>query len=257
MRNLGWKAARLTLITIALSAFGGAAFSVFAGDEPEHGAEHTPSKITKPAEPTEAQAAAKPDPALAGGCLADVSALEDLKRRKAELEAAQKELATKEAELKARERALTDEMAKLAEARDEIAHIEESGKKISEEKVAKLVETIEGMSPKAGSALLSNIDEPLAVAAMTRISTPKLSKLMNVMESSRSTRLSELMAGVVRVKRTKPASTSSIDAAETTVPMPAKPAKGGEKYDGKNNEQASRIPGGSAGAERQPASQRQ
>src|SRR5947209_3409653 len=74
----------------------------------------------------------------------------------------------------------------------------------------------------------------------------KLVKMMNVMDPSRSTKLSELLAGVVRVK-SRPTST---DVAVTTI----NPRKGGEKYDGKTNEQDGKSHDGDANAtHREPA----
>ena len=239
MRIDRWK----TIWSMALIIFfGGAVVSVFAGD----GA--TPPSPT-PAASDGAKAVSSKDAAESdsnvdetpAGCLADAATLEDLKRQKREIEGRSKDLAAREAELKARERALSDEMKKLVEARDELAKMDVTRKKENETKVAKLVETLEGMNPKAASALISSIDENLAIQTMTRLSTAKLSKVMNIMDPQRSTKLTELLAGVTRVKRSK--SVSNDDAAEVTAERPREralnPMKGGEKNDGKSHEQAS------------------
>lgn len=167
-----------------------------------------------------------PESVSAGGasapCLTEV-ALDDLRRGKLEIEARAKDLASREQELKAREKALEDEISKIQAIRDDIASRESLSKRENEEKVNKLVETFETMSPKSASQVLSSLDETLAVATMSKMSTQRLAKLLNVMEPSRSTRLSEIMAGVTRAKK----SASSGAAVVTSVSANAI-AKGGE-----------------------------
>jgi flagellar motility protein MotE (MotC chaperone) len=154
------------------------------------------------------------------------SAVDELRRQRDAIDLKQKELASKELELKARERALDEELKKLKDTRDEISKIDDSRKKENEEKVAKFVETLETMSPKASSQLLGSIDESLSVAAIARMSTAKLAKIMNVMDPAKSSKLTELMAGVVRARN---------PAASAVAPRPESKsvAKGGEKQNAK------------------------
>jgi flagellar motility protein MotE (MotC chaperone) len=164
-----------------------------------------------------------------GGCLVDQAALEDLKKRKAELDAREQALAAKEAELAAAQRDAEEQLKKIQAVRDSIAASQELAKSENQEKVAKLVSTFEGMSPKAAAKLMSEIDESLAVATMAQISTQKLSKIMNVMEPERASRLSELLAGVARAKELSSASRDAAVAANST--------KGGGITDGNVNNQ--------------------
>jgi flagellar motility protein MotE (MotC chaperone) len=165
---------------------------------------------------------------VSAGCLADPAAVEDLQRRRDELDARDKDLKTRETELKARERALEEELQKIAAVREDIEKIEGARKKESSDKVAKLVETFETMSPKAASALMTTLDESLAVAAMAKISTAKLARIMNSMEPRKSARLSELLAGVVRTRSAIQGTTNQS-------------AKGGEKHDGQTEQHDSNI----------------
>ena len=285
LRIDGWK----WLWSIAmLSFFGGVTFSVFSGDEP--GPSLADAAETTEGTATTAEAAnggdhkgdsaksepeATKDPVIkrtVEGCLADSATLEDLKRQKRDLEMRQKDLAAREAELKAREQALAGEIGKLSEVREEISKIDGDRKKENEAKVAKLVETIESMNPKAAAGLVAAIDETLAVQAISRLSTAKLAKILNIMDPARSTKLSELLAGVTRVKKIKHASPSAPGADDASVvtadrgrsqsaePATA-PAKGGDQYDGKSHEQANNRStsdaadsNGSSGTRRQPAS---
>ncbi|MBY0470330.1 hypothetical protein K2X30_04115 [bacterium] len=159
-------------------------------------------------------------------CLTDPAAIEDLRKKKEEIEARAKVLDAKEEELKTKGIALEEEIKSLQNLRDEIAKINELQKADRQEKVAKIVETIEAMSPKASAKLLSSIDDALAVAAMSALNTQKLAKIVNLMEPDDSSRLTELMAGVARAKKQ-----ASRDASEA-----AKKRKGGEKINDTNNQ---------------------
>lgn len=159
-------------------------------------------------------------------CLVEPAAIEDLKKQKEVLQAQMNELSARESELKAREAALNEEFKKLEVLRGDLGKIEGSRRQENEGRIGKLVETFETMSPKAASQVIAGLDESLAVAAMSKISTQKLAKILNVMEPRRSARLTELMAGVVRAREATRVElpTASSDAAVTT-----KMLKGGEK----------------------------
>ncbi len=224
----------------------GTALTVLGGDQPakeeKHGeaapaaqASGSPAAQASPV-PVDTRGEAKPE-AIAftqSSCITDPAVIEEFKKRREEFEVRAKELAAREAELKSRERALETEVKKLELVRDDIDRARAAFKKENEEKVSKLVETFQGMSPKAVAQMLTNLDDGLAIAAMTRMDTPKLSKVMNVMDPGRSSRLSEMMAGVVRA-RPEPA---SIDAAVTTVSS----TKGGEVNVGQNEQRVGSAP---------------
>jgi flagellar motility protein MotE (MotC chaperone) len=217
-----FKRNKFTLILISAVLLGGHVIS--ASTEPAPSA--SPSALPS-AQPEEVK---KAEPLSAAGCLVDSSILEDVKKRREELDIRQKDFIAKEAELDAREKALNESLKKLEAIREEIARAEEISKKDNEEKVSKLVETVQTMSPKAAAQLLSNIDEPLAVATMARMDVSKLAKVMNIMESGKSARLAESLAGVVRARKVSVSS----DTAVTTMS-----AKGGEVNDGQNNNKES------------------
>jgi flagellar motility protein MotE (MotC chaperone) len=157
----------------------------------------------------------------ASSCLSDPIVLDEIKKKREEIDQKWKELNAHEAELKARETAINEELKKLQDTRDEIAKLEDTQKKGSEEKIAKVVETLENMSPKSSAQMLSTLDDGLAVAAISQMSTQKLAKVMNVMEPARASKLTELLAGVVRAKHGATASVGSVttshDVAETAI----------------------------------------
>jgi flagellar motility protein MotE (MotC chaperone) len=176
------------------------------------------------------------DPQAPGACLVDSAAIEDIRKRREELDARAKELAARETELAAKERALGEELRKLEVVRDEIGRAEGTQKAQNEEKIAKLVETFQSMSPKAAAGVLASVDEGLAVAAMERIETPRLAKIMNVMEPGRVSRLTELLAGIIKARKSQS-------------------AKGGEKSNGQSEHEreqeqsgaVARSPAGASG----------
>lgn len=227
-------------------SFVGVTAATILSDEAISSQEGTPESAA-PAHATEIPVApgghetARPADAAGSACITSPVAVEDLNQQREKLQAREKELAAKEAELKALEQAVNEEFKKLDQARSDIAKIEGLKKKENQEKVAKIVETLETMSPKPASALLSSLDEPLAVTAMEQMSTQKLAKIMNIMEAGRSSRLTELLAGVVRARGATLAAVSvgrlspSNDGAATAKSS----VKGGEENDGQNKQQSS------------------
>ena len=242
MRIDRWK----TFWVIAvLGLFGGSVGLVFTGDDAAiaaSAAEQTEGSSFK----ENAKEPRASEPVIQKtdeGCLADSATLMDLRRQKIELETRIRELNSRDADLKAREQALNDQMKSLATTRDELEKIDQSRKAEGEAKVAKLVEAVENMNPKAAAQLLGTVDEGLATATMARLTTGKLAKVLNVMDPARSTKLSELLAGVARAKP-RPASHDVAVATTERTPAAASPrtsgpSKGGDTNDGKSHEQAS------------------
>ncbi|MBL7716726.1 MAG: hypothetical protein JNL01_14775 [Bdellovibrionales bacterium] len=160
-----------------------------------------PAEAPTAAAPTVAKESHRPQSPEA--CLAYEGAAEDIKKRREELDAREKELKAKETELLAKTQALEAEIRKISDIRDEISKVEAIQAKENETKVAKVVETIESMSPKAAAKMIANLDETLAVSAMNRLATPKLAKILNLMEPATASRLNEILAGVTRAKRSR------------------------------------------------------
>lgn len=158
-----------------------------------------------------------------GACLTDETAIEDMKKVREELVAKQKELEKRETELAAKEQALQDQLKQIESVRDEIKQAQSLGSAADETKIAKLVETFEGMSPKAAAAVLAGVDEGLATQALMRLSSPKTGKILAAMDSAKAAKITELLAGVARAKKTTP----TRDVAEAT-----NLKKGGTNNDG-------------------------
>lgn len=171
----------------------------------------------------------KPAPKDPDLCLSDPIVLDELKKRREALETREKELEKREAELAAKSKAIEEELSKMQGVRDEIAQIDQSRAKENEERVAKLIETLQVMSPKPAAKLVATLDEGLAVATLSKMDNGKLAKLLALMEPDKASRLSELMAGVVRarVKKTSAPTPERKDVSATTH-APGTPGNGGE-----------------------------
>lgn len=126
-------------------------------------------------------------------CLVDQKALGELKKQRTTYEEKLKALSDKESELEKREQAVKEEFAKLQALKSEIQGVKLEQKKQADEKVAKFVETVEAMSPKAASALLSKVELPLAVSAASKMTTQRLAKIMNLMDPVKASQLTEAM----------------------------------------------------------------
>jgi flagellar motility protein MotE (MotC chaperone) len=129
--------------------------------------------------------------------------LKDLAVLKLKLEERSKQLESRENELNAREKMLEEQMKELKRIRDEIERLNSSAKTQDESKISKIVETLEKMSPKAGAAVLSVIDESLAVEVYGRISSDKLAKILAQLDPEKASRLGERYAGVIKLRESK------------------------------------------------------
>ena len=203
-RRGAWSFLVLALLCGALS------LSVDSGQaEGQEAPAATPSAVPS-ANPAESEStdpeAQKSKAALrhdSGRCLVDPTAISDLRRRSEEVEARAKALESREQELAAQKRAVEEDVKRLTAVREEIEKLQGSLKKSGEERVAKLVETMEAMAPKGAAQLISGVEDQLAVSAMTRLSTAKLAKILPLMSPERSAFLTEKMAGVIRTQAKK------------------------------------------------------
>ncbi|MDR3606760.1 MAG: hypothetical protein P4M08_05180 [Oligoflexia bacterium] len=206
------KAARLLIFLLGSAGvfFGGAAFvgdgsipgavSAADGETVGAGASKAPVAAQPKVEPKVDEVAVDPRTGRGEGCLTDPSVLDDIQSQRDQLARREKDLAAKEAEMKSREQAVSEQIKKLEQIRADIAKTEALHKQDSEEKVAKLVDMMQTMSPKSAARVMSELDETLAVATMDKMETVKLAKIMNNLEPKKSSRLSEILAGVVRAR---------------------------------------------------------
>ena len=142
------------------------------------------------AKPVEAEVKKK----LSNECLASEEVIADLEARENKLKEQEGALKEREKEIAAQESALKQELAKLEAKRSEIRGVSEKEVAQREEQVNKLIETFEGMSPKAAAQVLGGVDDSLAVLALGRLTSLKAGKILGNLKPEKSARLSEMMA---------------------------------------------------------------
>jgi flagellar motility protein MotE (MotC chaperone) len=130
----------------------------------------------------------------ASECLASEEVIRDLETREKKIKQKEEALVEKEKELAAQQLAIKEEMNKLEQRQGEIQSAKSKELAANEEKVSKLIETLESMSPKAAAAVLGGVDEELAVVALSRLTSVKAGKILSNLKNDKSSRLSELMA---------------------------------------------------------------
>lgn len=198
--------------------------TTLTGDAPESSAqESVPAPDHSDGAPVVTLAAPTPFVKKASACLTDEASIQDFQDLKRQLAKREQDLRKREDEIAAKEQALSDELKKIDAVRDEIKSAQSTGEAKNEEKITKLVETFETMSPKSAAPIVAGLDDRLAVEAMSRLSSGKLGKILAAMEPKKSASLAEKIAGVVRAN-TVTRSTASVDAAATTNRV-----KGGEE----------------------------
>lgn len=130
--------------------------------------------------------------------MTDESVISDLNRRQAELDEWKSKLEAKEKELEIREKMLSEKVNELQVLRDSIQGVQAADREKMNQRVQKLVEITEKMSPKAAAKMIGELEERLAVDVITKVTPERVGKIMNLIPSDKSARLSELMTlGVV------------------------------------------------------------
>lgn len=127
-------------------------------------------------------------------CLASEEVIRDLEAREKKIKQKEEALVEKEKELAAQQLAIKEELNKLEQRQGEIQSARSKELAANEEKVSKLIETLESMSPKAAAGVLGGVDEELAVVALSRLTSVKAGKILSNLKNDKSSRLSELMA---------------------------------------------------------------
>jgi flagellar motility protein MotE (MotC chaperone) len=129
-----------------------------------------------------------------GECLASQEIIEDLEAREKKLLERETALKEKEKELQAQAVAIKEELSKLEAKKGDDQVARQKAVAAREEQVNKLMETFEGMSPKAAAQVLAGVEEELAVMALSRLTSVKAGKVLSNLKAEKSARLSELMA---------------------------------------------------------------
>ena len=143
---------------------------------------------------TEGRAVAAPKRKLSRECLASEEVISDLEAREKKLSEREAALNEREKDIVTQAQAVKDELAKLDSRQSEVQGVQQRELAKREEQVNKLIETFEGMSPKAAAQVMAGLDEDLAVMALGRLTSGKSGKILSNLKPEKSAKLSELMA---------------------------------------------------------------
>ncbi len=127
-------------------------------------------------------------------CLASEEIIADLQAREQLINERESALKEKEQEVSKQEEAVKEALARIDQEKNALIGIKEKSRADREEKINKLMETLETMSPKSAAGVLGNTDEELAVLALTRLPAVKSGKILGLLDPKKSSQLSELMA---------------------------------------------------------------
>ncbi len=132
-------------------------------------------------------------PAHEGKCLASEEIIRDIEARENAIKLKEAQFQERENEIAAEKNAIKDDLARLELIRNEIQGIKGKALAEHEEKVNRLVETFESMSPKSAALVIAKVDEDLAVTALSKVSTAKAAKILAAMDATKSSHLSEMI----------------------------------------------------------------
>ena len=127
-------------------------------------------------------------------CIASEEVVADIEAREKKIKEKEEALKEREKELAAQQSAVREELSKLESKKGEDRSVRQREAAAREEQVNRLMETFEGMSPKAAAQVIGGIDEDLAVMALGRLTSLKAGKILGILKPEKSARLSEMMA---------------------------------------------------------------
>lgn len=171
----------------------GIALAPLALGEAEENSKNTDVKAAD-VKTTETAPVAKPAKKVSSECLASEEIIQDIEAREQKINEREAQLVDREKEIEAQQKIVREELAKLEAVRAQIQGVNAQAMAEREEKVNKLIETFETMSPKAAAGVLGKVDDELAVTALSRLSTVKAGKILANLNPDKSSKLSELMA---------------------------------------------------------------
>jgi flagellar motility protein MotE (MotC chaperone) len=162
----------------------------FGNAEPDSAKPKATEAVTPAAAPVKA---AEHHP-VQTNCLVSGELIQDLEVRELALKEREAAISEREKDIDAQKAAVKEELNKLEVARQEIQGVR--GKELAdrEEKVNRLIETFETMSPKSAAQVIARVDEELATTALSRLSTAKAGKILSALDPNKSSRLSEMLA---------------------------------------------------------------
>ena len=178
---------------LALIAFASVPFAIGVAETKDNGKEAAKESAKETGKDVAVEKLSPAASVAASECLASEDVIKDLEIREKKLKQREEALIEKQKELVAQQGAIKEEMNKLESRQGDILTLKAKELAANEEKVNKLIETLETMSPKAAAGVLGAVDEELAVTALSRLTSVKAGKILSNLKNDKSSRLSELM----------------------------------------------------------------
>lgn len=127
-------------------------------------------------------------------CLASEEVVQDLELREKKLKEREESLKEKEKEIAAQAAAVKEELSRLESRKSEVQSAKQKELAQREEQVNKMIETLEGMSPKAAAQVVGGVEDDLAVLVLGRLTSSKAGKILSNLKAEKSARLAEMIA---------------------------------------------------------------
>ena len=121
----------------------------------------------------------------------EATLLQDLKRRQATLEKEEKALQVKKEDLKALQAELDQKMTQLTQLREELNKLLAKKKAQDETKLLHLVKLYEAMRSEEAAAVLTTMNDQIAVDLLTHMNSKKAGKILALIPTQRANELSE------------------------------------------------------------------
>ncbi len=118
----------------------------------------------------------------------------DLSKRRAEIEKAEKDLQVREALLQAAEKEMEKKVAELNNLKKEIESLLGVKTEEEEKSIERLVKIYEGMKPANAAAVFNTLDLDVLIAVMTNMSERKVSPILSAMNPERARTVTIMMA---------------------------------------------------------------
>lgn len=150
--------------------------------EPAPAPAHAPSPAATPARPQAPPPAPPPDPAA----LAERALLEQLRARRTELEAREQAVATQEMVLQATEQRLARRVEELAAMQRRIEALDRTHTEQEEAGWRGLVRTYETMRPRDAATIFNELEMPVLVEILDRMSERKAAPVIGAMRPERA-----------------------------------------------------------------------
>jgi flagellar motility protein MotE (MotC chaperone) len=124
----------------------------------------------------------------------EIELLQDLRQRREELAEREKELDRRQAALAVTERQIEQKIEEMDQLRTEIKGLLDEQQSVQEERMARLVKIYENMKPKDAARIFNELDLPVLMEMLDRMSERKTAPILAEMDANRARIISSQLA---------------------------------------------------------------